>query len=345
MLSPRLPLSALIELCRVLRHYLHSGLTLPDAFRQQAATGRPGVRPTAALISAELARGGDLEGAMKKLDGAFPPLMVALASVGEQTGMLPEVFGELEKYYVRQQQLRRQFIVQTAWPVLQFVAAVFVMAGLIFVFGLIPQETGPGALHFDPLGLGLSGTAGALLFLTAVFGSLALLVGLYLAVTRLLRRQAAVDAFLLRTPIVGRCLRALALARFCLALRLTLETAMPVARALKLSFRATDNAAFTARLDVALAAVKRGGELTAALTATGLFPTEFQHILAVAEESGRLPEVLRQEADHYHDEAGRRLTALTAALTVVVWLVVAGFIIAAVLRIFLAYLDLFNQVS
>ena len=135
------------------------------------------------------------------------------------------------------------------------------------------------------------------------------------------------------------------MARFCLALRLTLETGMPIARALKLSFRATDNAAFTAQLDKAQGAVKRGGELTPALTATGLFPLEFQHILSVAEESGRLTEVLRQEADHYHEEAGRRLTVLTVALTVLVWLVVAGVIIAAVFRIFLSYLDLLNQVS
>jgi type IV pilus assembly protein PilC len=345
MFSPRLPLAGVIELCGVLRHYLAAGLTLHDVFRQQAASGRGAVRPVAVRIYAELGQGGDLEGAMKKQDGVFPPLMVALASVGEQTGMLPEVFTELEKYYVRQQQLRRQFFAQTAWPLLQFFGAVFVIAGLIFVFGLLPQASGPMALHFDPLGLGLSGANGAMVFLTAVFGTLLLMAGLYLVVTRVLRRQAAVDALLLRTPVVGRCLQALALGRFCLALRLTLETGMPIARALKLSFRATDNAAFTARLDRAQTAVRRGSELTPALASTGLFPTEFQHILAVAEESGRMTEVLRQEADNYHEEAGRRLTALTVAMSVLVWVVVAGFIIFTVFRIFLSYIDLLNQVS
>ena len=82
-----------------------------------------------------------------------------------------------------------------------------------------------------------------------------------------------------------------------------------------------------------------------ALATTGLFPEDFQHILAVGEESGRLTDVLRQQADHYHEEAGRRMTALTVALTVLVWLMVAGFIIAAVFRIFLAYIDLINQVG
>lgn len=343
MFSSRLPLSAVIELCRVLRHYLAAGLSLRDVFRQQAAKGVGAVRPVAARIAADMEKGGDLEGAMKDQPGVFPPLMVSLASVGEQTGMLPEVFTELEKYYLRQRKLRRQFLMQTAWPLLQFFAAIFVIAGLILVLGLIPQGTGQFALHFDPLGL--SGPEGALIFLGSVFGVLLFFVGLYLLVTRLLRRQAAVDALLLRTPILGRCLRALALARFCLALRLTLETGMPTTRALKLSFRATDNAAFLAQVDKAQTAVKRGDDLTAALATTGLFPQEFQHILAVAEESGRLTEVLRQEADHYDEEAGRRLTVLTVAMSVLVWLMVAGFIIFAIFRIFLAYIGLIDQLA
>jgi type IV pilus assembly protein PilC len=341
--SSRLPLSNVIELCRVCRHYLGSGLTLRDVFRQQATRGFPRVRRVAGRISAELDEGGSLQDAMKRQGDVFPPLMTSLVAVGEQTGMLPEVFTELEKYYVRQQQLRRQFIAQTAWPIFQFVAAILVITGFIFILGLIPQETGPGALHWDPIGL--SGPGGAAIFLASVIGLLLFLTIAYIVTTRLLHGRAFVDGFLLGVPLIGRCLRALAMTRFCLALRLTMETGMPTVRALKLSFRATDNAAFTARLDRATASVKEGNELTSSLAATGMFPQEFQHILSVAEESGRLTEVLRQEADHYHDEASRRMTAVTVALTILVWLMVAGFIITAVFRIFLAYIDLINQVA
>ncbi len=288
----------------------------------------------AGRIAAELDEGGALEDAMKRQGDAFPPLLTALASVGEQTGMLPEVFTELEKYYVRQQQLRRQFIAQTTWPIVQFFLAVFVLTAVIFIFGFLSPD-------FQPLGL--SGPAGALIFLASVFGVLLFFAALYVVATRLLRGRAFVDGFLLRTPIVGRCLRALALTRFCLALRLTLETGMPIARALRLSFRATSNAAFTERLDRAVVLVKQGDELTAALTATGLFPEEFQHVLFVGEESGRLTEVLRQQADYYHDEAGRRMKALTAALAWLVWLIVAGFIITFIFRLALAYLGAINS--
>src|SRR5437879_4014457 len=98
MFSARLSLTSLIELCRVLRHYLSSGLGLVEVFRQQALRGAPQVRAMCRRIGQSLEEGNDLERALKPEKSAFPPLFIALAGVGEQSGNLPEVFGELEKY-------------------------------------------------------------------------------------------------------------------------------------------------------------------------------------------------------------------------------------------------------
>src|SRR5262245_44526438 len=121
MTTAALPLSALVELCRSLRHYLGAGLSLVDVFRQQAKRGPAPVRGVADRIAKDLEQGHDLERALKKQKTAFPPLFLSLASVGEASGNLPEVFAELEKYYRLQQQLRRQFWGQIAWPLIQFV--------------------------------------------------------------------------------------------------------------------------------------------------------------------------------------------------------------------------------
>src|SRR5262249_1707862 len=83
MASSALPLSALIELCRSLRHYLAAGLSLVDVFRQQAKRGPSAVRSVAESIAKDLEHGHDLERALKKQKAAFPPLFLSLASVGE----------------------------------------------------------------------------------------------------------------------------------------------------------------------------------------------------------------------------------------------------------------------
>src|SRR5579885_1664578 len=140
--SSRLSLSDVIELCRSLRHYLGAGLSLVDAFRHQAKSGAGRVRPVAGRIAAALEQGDSLEDALQRERAALPSLLLSLARVGEHTGMLAEVFGEMEKYFLRQRKLWRQFFAQSAWPMIQFVLAVFVLAGLIFIMGLIADVRG-----------------------------------------------------------------------------------------------------------------------------------------------------------------------------------------------------------
>jgi type II secretory pathway component PulF len=342
MFSSRLPLSALIELCRVLRHYLGAGLALPDVFRQQEKRGPSAVRAAAGRIAGSLETGDALEQALKKEAKLFPPLFLSLASVGERTGMLPEVFSELEKYYLRQKKLRQTFIALSAWPIIQFVLAVLIVALVLFVLGQI--GTGPdGKPAFDPLGLGLTGGSGALIFMGAVFGSVGAVLLLYFVLGRVLGGRARVDRFLLGVPALGPCLEALALARFCLALRLTTESGMSIVKALRLSLRATGNSAFVAEIPTVEEAIERGEDLTLALAGTRLLPDDFERMIGVAEESGQLAEVLRHQGDHYHEEASRRLTVLTAVAGWGVWGLTAVFIIALIFAFYLSYLRLLGS--
>lgn len=334
--SSRLPLSSLIDLCRTLRHYLGAGLTLRDVFRQQARKGTSLVRPVAFRISDRLERGEDLETALESEQSAFPPLFVALTTVGEQSGNLPEVYQDLEKYFRMQQKLWKQFLAQITWPVLQFVAAVGVITLLILILGMIADTRGGDPI--DPLGLGLTGTRGALTFLLSVAGLLGGLFLFYLLATRLLRQKAAVDGLLLRVPVLGPCLQALALARFCLALRLTTETGMPITEAVRLSLRATGNEAFIAQTKTMERTLKGGDELAMALARARVFGDEFTSILSVGEESGRISEVLEHQAEYYEEEAARRLKLLAQAAAWGVWLLVAVLIIIAIFRIAGVYL-------
>jgi type IV pilus assembly protein PilC len=347
LLTTRLPLSSLIELCRSLRHNLGAGLRLVDVFRQQSQRGSAPVRPVAERITQVLERGGALEKALDRERGVFPPLFMDLAAVAEQTGNLPEVFGELEKYYVLQQRLRRQFWAGAALPLIQFFAAVFVIAGMLLLLGIIAEirGNGPGDKPWDPLGLGLLGPRGAAIFLGIVFGTLAGLAAVYVVLTRVLQQQRLVDGWLLRVPVLGPCLLALALTRFCLALRLTLETGMSVTRALRLSLRATGNGAFAESYPVVKEHLEKGEELAASLTATRLFPVDFLNILANAEEGGRMTEVLVHQTDQYQEEAGRRLVVLTVAASWLVWLVVALLIVIVIFRIVFSYLELLDTLS
>jgi type II secretory pathway component PulF len=126
----------------------------------------------------------------------------------------------------------------------------------------------------------------------------------------------------------------LALARFCVALRLMLETNMSVLKMMELALMATDNAAFQAARPVIDASLKSGNNIEMSLAAAGLFPQSFLSAVAVAEGSGRLPELLREQANDYDEETRRRLGFLNQVASYLVWLGVAFLIIFAIYRIF-----------
>lgn len=338
--SKRLPLTDLINVCHTLRHNLAAGLTLRRVFQQQADRGPTLVRPIARRISEKLEHGESLEVALKPEEPYFPPLFLSMAIIGEESGALPEVFTELEKYYVLQQKLRRQFMSQIAWPVLQLSMAIAVLTLMIFVLGFLPPlENGK---PYDPLGLGLFGPEGAIKFLAGVFLIFALIAGIYYGGRHLLRQKGAMDEFLLRLPVLGPTIQAFALTRFCVGLRLTLDTGMPITRAMDLSLRATDNDAFVAKSEPIRDALSEGEEVAQSLKKSRLFPVDFENILANAEESGRMTQVLDHQTKYYEEESSRRLTILTKVAGWGIWLIVAIILIVVIIRMYMSYLGLLD---
>lgn len=335
MFSRSLSSADLVALCRALRHSLGAGLTLVHVLRQQAERGPRGVRPLAARLLPALEAGSGLSEALDRESGVLPPLFVSMAKLGEETGHLPEVLGELEQYYQLELSLRRQVRSQSFLPVAQFVFAVLLIAGLIFVLGLLAGTGRPLLTIF-----GLGGAAGALAFLGVVGGTLGGLALVWLALSHWRRQRAAADRLLLRLPVLGPCLEALALGRFALALQLTLDSGLAIARGLRLSLRATGNAAFAAAADDVARVLKAGQTLTEALALSGLFSEEFMQIIANAEEVGSVPEVMRQQARYYHEEAARRMTALARAASMGLWAIYAGFMIWMIFKIALGVLPI-----
>jgi type IV pilus assembly protein PilC len=339
LLTSQVPLPSLIEFTRALRHNLSAGLTLSRVVKQQSERGPMSLRPIAGRIADELEQGESFEAALKKEKAFFPPMFVNLATVGEQSGALPEVLGELEKYFSLQLKLRRDFVQQITWPAIQFFIAPFVVAGMIFLLGILSSSPKP----YDPLGWGLTGTKGATTFLLLFYGAFAALVVTYLVLTRSLQQRELVDNILLRLWVIGPTLRALALMRFCVSLYLTTETGMPIAQALRLSMRGTGNNAFTGREEIVREAIRNGEDLTSALRKSNLFPEDFLNIVETGEEGGRIGEVMRHQAEYYEEETRRKLTILTRCASWGVYLCVACMIIFMIFRIFSSYLSLLSS--
>ncbi|HXY34643.1 MAG TPA: type II secretion system F family protein [Planctomycetaceae bacterium] len=343
MFSPRIRTKSLVVVCRSLATMVDAGIPIGKAFELSAQkSGDPRCRRALMEIAADLRRGLDVTEAMRARGLAFPETMIELVGVAEQTGTLPEVLKSLAGHFDNTIRLRRAFFSAISLPAFQLVAAILVIALMLYILGIIAQVHA-GSKPIDVLGLGLYGAEGALTWLMATFGTLFGGIALGFLIRRSLMGQKIFDSVVLHIPVLGWCVRSFAIARFSWAFALTQQAGMPIEPSLASSFKATSNGAFLKAAPYVWAAVREGDTLHDALAETRLFPVDYLHIIDVAETSGTVPEVLERLSPDLEAQARRALDMLASALAWLIWSLVAAFIVFLIFRIAMFYIGQLND--
>lgn len=330
---------SLATVSRNLGTLLSTGVPIVKAFRlagRKAAD--PKIRSAFNAISDDLKAGQTVTEAIESTR-VFPKLYTDLTTTAEKAGALPEVLHSLADHYERMVDLKRDFRSQITMPVVQLVAAVLIVALLIFLLGVV----GDGKSGFDPVGLGLSGPEGALTWL----GGWAVGVTVIFVVYQLLRQSDIAtrlfDRAVLALPVVGPCATNFALARFSWAYHLTQNAGLSIDESIQSSLRATSNEAFATLSQPILEDIYDGEQLSDALEHTSLFPPDFIEMVAVGETSGTVPEALHQLGPQLEDQARRSLKAVATAAGWAVWAGVAAFIIYVIFRFAMWYTGMIND--
>lgn len=340
--NSRIAKKPLAAACRSLSTLLHSGVPIRRAFEVTAAkSGNARCRRTLQHIARLVGEGEEVADALQTVAQRFPPLMLEMVRMGEETGALPEVLRNLAEHFENHLQLRRDFYTAITWPVIQFTLAVLIIGLLIYILGWIAQSR--GGKPIDILGWGLSGSRGALIWFALVGGTLLTAFVVYHLIVSTLSGRQSLHRFVLNIPVLGNCMRSFAIARFSWAFYLTQQTGMPMERSLRISLRATNNGAFIGQADSIGRLIRDGEPLGDALRAAGVFPNDFLAMVDVAEAGGTVPEALHRLSPQFQAEARRTLSALTTLLGWGVWLMVAIFIIFLIFRIAGFYVGMLNN--
>lgn len=333
----------LLPFLQALSELTTSGLSAGEAVRLLALRMKDRRLKTLSVRVWDLLKEGlTLSGAMERLPGVFDPQSVNLVRAAEATGSLNEVLARLIQHRNEQQALRKKLTAALAYPV--FVCLVAVGVILFFVFFLLPR-----------LQSLLTSLGGELPFSTRVLvGGAHVLVNYGVVALPLLGLgglllwrwhhsepgRAAIDARLLRLPVVRRWIVDLGVLAFAQTLAVLLENGINTVEALRLTERTTPNRTMRAALRAATDRVIEGDSLSAALGRTGYFPDLVLDRLAVGESTGKLGPCLRDIARHYSARQTERLHYLVNVVANAVLVFAFSFvgflayaIVAAVLRV------------
>lgn len=338
--EPQLSNKALAELCHRLAVETDAGIDIRRTWQREAEMARGRFHGYFAHVRDAVAHGDSLVSALAETGGIFPPLFHEMAHVGEETGTLGRVFHRLESHYRHQVQAQRIFLSAIAWPLIELAFSIFVIGVLIWILGVIPTR---GGEPIDPLGVGLIGGRGLIVYVSFIMAVGAAIAVIIIAVKRGKLWTRPLQRALMRLPGVGGALQRIALARLTWALHLAMNVEMDMRHVVPLVLRATGNDYYTRHTNQVVADVTAGRPLHIALGRTGAFPADFLDALSVAEESGRVVESMERLSARYEEEAETAIRAIAVILGILVAALVMGIIILMIIRLASFYVGTINE--
>jgi type IV pilus assembly protein PilC len=284
--------------------------------------------------------GASLADAMRKHPKTFDPLFTNMIAAGEAGGILDTILKRLSTYIEKAVKLKGQVKSAMIYPI-----AVIVIAGV--VVGVILWKVIPTfAAMFEGLGAQLPLPTRIVIALSENLVKFAPFVIPALGAAAWGFRQYyktdggrhAVDAVVLKLPVLGMLMRKIAVARFCRTLSTLIASGVPILDGLEITARTSGNAIIEDAIMSTRKSIERGETIAAPLRETEIFPGMVTQMISVGEATGALDAMLAKIADFYEEEVDTAvagmLTLLEPIMIAFLGVVVGGIVIAMYLPIF-----------
>ena len=285
--------------------------------------------------------GATLSAAMRQYPKVFDGLYVNMVEAGETGGILDTILQRLSSYIEKNVKLQRAVKSALVYPV----GVLTVAAGVIIL--LLWKVVPIFATLFAGLGVDLPLPTKIVISLSNIIGSvfgLLILVGIVSIIVGLKvwygtpQGRYALDATILRLPVIGILMRKIAVARFTRTLGTLIASGVPILEGLDITAKTAGNAVVEKALQKVRKSLEEGKSLTEPLKESEVFPGMVTQMISVGEQTGAMDAMLQKIADFYEEEVDAAvkdlLTALEPIMIVFLGVVVGGVVISMYLPLF-----------
>ncbi|HXL21370.1 MAG TPA: type II secretion system F family protein [Candidatus Dormibacteraeota bacterium] len=290
---------------------------------------------------AQVEGGSTLSTAMRSSPKVFDPLYTNMVEAGETGGILDTILQRLSTYIEKNVKLQRAVKSALVYPVGVLTVAGGVITLLLWkvvpIFATLFAGLGADLPLPTKIVVGLSNFVGSIFGFLIVVALVAALVGLKVWYGTPTGRYA-IDATVLKLPVLGILMRKIAVARFTRTLGTLISSGVPILEGLDITARTAGNAVVERALFKVRKALEEGKSLTEPLKETAVFPGMVTQMIAVGEQTGAMDAMLQKIADFYEEEVDAAvkdlLTALEPIMIVFLGVVVGGVVISMYLPLF-----------
>ena len=263
----------------------------------------------------------------------FSDYEVYSINAGENIRKLPEVLEELQVYFERKIKIKRQIISIIAYP--SFVLALtlgvlyFMLNYVVPMFSNIFKQFGSELPLITQYVVAFSSRFNTLLL---IFGGVIILLAFVHKRFKVKEGyRQFIGALLLKTPILGRHMKRIAVAQFCQAMALLLSAKTSLPEALELTARLVNFYPLKKALLRSRQLVIKGIPLHESLQGS-LFDTKLITMVTIGEEVNELDTMFNKLSKQLNDEieyASKMIGSIIEPVMILVIAVIVGFILIA----------------
>lgn len=319
-------------------------LTLFEVLEEQATN--PRLKRVVACLHQDVRAGRTLHEAFTSHPRIFSPLYCSMVRAGEVSGRLGDVLERLIRLLQHEHKIKSDIRGALRYPM--FVLATLTTSFFFLLTTVVPKFMG----FFDKLGLELPLPTRICITLYQLISNywpmlLALLVlavvGLH-AVLRTRRGSYVKDALLLTLPLIGPVLQKAAMSRFASTFAILQASGVSVLESLDTLAGTIGNSAVSQEFERLKEQLQQGRGIAAPLSQARFFTPMVVNMVAIGEESGNLEEMLRDVSEHYDEEVGYAVAAMSQAIGPLLMVCMAGMVGFFAMAIFMPMWDLTKMV-
>ena len=294
-----------------------------------------------------LEKGESMSAAMAKEPKIYPALMVGMVRAGETGGFVDRSLDAISTTLERDHHLRATVRSAMAYPIAILVIAF--LAVTVMLIWIVPIFAGMFASLNSALPLptqilvNLSPVAAWAAPITIVGGGL--FANWYRGNKDLPIVRQYRDGFVARTPVFGKLVGKIAVARFSRNLSNMVNSGVPILQAINIVAATAGNWPMEQALLRVESAVRKGVPLAIPMKQEKVFPHMVTQMVAVGEDSGTLGTMLVNVANFYDEEVHTTTEQLTSLIEPVMIAFIATIVGSMVISLYLPIFDIYNHIK
>lgn len=283
-------------------------------------------------------QGETLNVALRRTD-KFPPYMLNMIQLGEETGRLDDVLRALSTYYDREDTLRSSIKSAVLYPfiltVLMLTVIIVMVAKVLPIFSQIYAELGSELTGTARILMNVSNGINKYMIIFVILFIIVIFGGLILYHTQL-------GKILFQNKGVAISLAA---GRFANCMYLALSSGLDTDKGLELAHELVNNPYMQSRIDSCKDAISHGETFAEALLKSNIFSKMYSSWIAIGAKTGSMDNVMQHICEAYQNETDEKLSRYISILEPTLVIILCLFIGLILVSFLLPLLGIMSSIG